>query len=79
MPDFDFSESSDRPQRRRGYVGHGKSGFWTMFGGSMGCLAAILFTVFLVCAGFAGCLILGVTASTVMTDKSPDTKAKAKP
>lgn len=57
MPDFDFED--ERPaRRRRREAGHGSSGFWTMFGGSMGCFAAAVFVCFLMCAGCVGLVVM---------------------
>ena len=52
MSDFDFDDDRRRPPRparpapgRRAEAGHGTSAFWTMFGGSVGCILGCLAVV----------------------------------
>lgn len=71
MADFEFDEDTPIPRRRR-ESGHGGSSFWTMFGGSMGCVAAvgvILFSALAVCLLMCGgCVTLGVIGKGAATN-----------
>jgi hypothetical protein len=56
--DFDDLDDAPRRGRRRSESGHGGSSFWTMFGGSMGCAAAVGVLFLALTMGCCGCLML---------------------
>lgn len=57
----------DRPRRRRDDAGHGSSAFLTMFGGSMGCLFAVLVAV----GGIVTLLVVLFSGSSRRTETPP--------